>query len=250
MAKLTLLSMVQDILNDMDSDEVNSIDDTIEAQQVAQIIKSSYFEMIDHRNWPHLKKMVQLDASDEVIKPNYLILPERIKELIFFRYKATVGTTTQYSDIIFKHPDDFLRMVSSRTTSNLNIETITDYSGVQLFILNNKEPQYWTSFDDTHIVCDSYNKVVDDVLRKEKTQCMAYMDPLWLMDDDFIPDLPGEAFSALLEEAKSTAFMYVKQMPNQKAEQKATRQHRWLARKAWRTQGGVRYDDYGRKSRK
>ena len=37
---MTLLDMVQDVLNDLDSDEVNDIDDTIEAQQIAQIIKS------------------------------------------------------------------------------------------------------------------------------------------------------------------------------------------------------------------
>ena len=39
-------------------------------------------------------------------------------------------------------------------------------------------------------------------------------------------------------------------MVNEKAEQKATRQNRWLARKAWRAHGGVRYDDYGRRGRK
>ena len=42
MAKMTLLAMVQDILNDMDGDEVNSISDTVEAEQVAQIIKTTY----------------------------------------------------------------------------------------------------------------------------------------------------------------------------------------------------------------
>ena len=40
--KMTLIELVQDVLNDLDSDEVNHIDDTIEAQQVAQIIKTSY----------------------------------------------------------------------------------------------------------------------------------------------------------------------------------------------------------------
>jgi len=38
MAKKTVLDMVQDILSDMESDEVNSISDTTEALQVAQII--------------------------------------------------------------------------------------------------------------------------------------------------------------------------------------------------------------------
>ena len=42
MAKMTVLEMVQDILNDMDSDEVNSINDTIEAQQVANTVRTVY----------------------------------------------------------------------------------------------------------------------------------------------------------------------------------------------------------------
>src|SRR5688572_28072275 len=84
--RMSLLDMVQDILNDLDSDGVNSINDTIEAQQVAQIVKTCYFEMISNRNWPHLKQLIQLEASGDVDKPNYLQLPERLKELILFKY--------------------------------------------------------------------------------------------------------------------------------------------------------------------
>lgn len=42
MAKRTLLDIVQEILNDMDSDEVTSINDTIESLQVANIVRSCY----------------------------------------------------------------------------------------------------------------------------------------------------------------------------------------------------------------
>ncbi len=36
MAKMTLLEIVQDIMSDMDSDEVSSINDSVESLQVAQ----------------------------------------------------------------------------------------------------------------------------------------------------------------------------------------------------------------------
>jgi hypothetical protein len=74
--------------------------------------------------------------------------------------------------------------------------------------------------------------------------------PKWVHMDDAIPDLPEEAFAALEEEAKSTAFVAIKQMANQKAEQKAARQNRWLSRKAWRAHGGIQYENYGRKGRR
>ena len=60
MAKMTLLEMVQDIMSDMDSDEVNSINDSQEATQVAQIIKSTYYNIIDGRDMPFLYELFQL----------------------------------------------------------------------------------------------------------------------------------------------------------------------------------------------
>ena len=44
MPKLTLLDMVQRTLSSMDSDTVNSFDDTIESEQVAYIIRDVYFD--------------------------------------------------------------------------------------------------------------------------------------------------------------------------------------------------------------
>jgi hypothetical protein len=252
MAKMTLLEIVQDILNDMDSDEVNSINDTIESQQVAQTVKSCYFELIANRNWPHLRKLVQLEASGEMIKPNYLKLPEGTKELVFFKYdKATsANPKMQMLEVRWKEPDSFLRLVSSRDDTLAYHQTVVDFSGTSLIIANNQPPTYWTSFDDNYIITDSYDSDVENTLQKNKTQCLAYIDPLWTTSDEFIPDLPSEAFPALVEESKSTAFLNLKQMANQKAEQKAGRQQRWLSRKAWRAKGGILYESYGRKGRK
>jgi len=81
--KSTLLEITQMILNDLDSDEVNDIDDTIESQQVANIVKQCYFELIANRNWPHLRKLTTLDSSLDTSKPTHLQIQENMKELIF-----------------------------------------------------------------------------------------------------------------------------------------------------------------------
>lgn len=247
--KKTLLAMTQDILNEMDSDEVNGINDTVESQQVANIIKSCYFEMMSNRNWPHTRKLAQFDSLSDLAKPNYLKLPKGMKELVLFNYDTASLTypNVQYKPIEYKQPDAFLRLVSSRNSDAENVIKVTDFSGIILLIRNDKAPQFWTSFDDEHIVVDSYDAGVDDTLKTSKTQCMAYMEPTWVHTDDGIPNLPDEAFSALEEEAKSTAFLTLKQMANQKAEQKAGRQNRWLSRKAWKAHGGIEYPNYGRK---
>lgn len=250
--KQTLLEIVKDILNDMDSDEVNSISDTVESMQVAQIVKSCYLEMMSNRDWPHLRILGQANHSGTPEKPTHLKLPENVKELVFFRYDKSNNESGKidYKDIIYKHPDDFLRLVSSVNPATPNVKVVQDFSGVSLVIKTNRAPLYWTSFDDQYIVCDSYDSGVDDALKKAKTQCLMYLMPGWEMLDDHVPFLPAEAFSALIEEAKSTSFLALKQMANEKAEQKATRQQRWLSRKSWQAKGGVRYDDYGRRGKK
>lgn len=250
--KKSLLSLTQDILNDMDSDEVNSIDDTVESQQVANIIRQCYEEMIANRNWPHLRKMISLDSSTTLERPTHLRIPENIKELELFRYQKSTRANPQlqFGDVKYLYPDEFLRYTSGRNSTDVNTIQIKDVSGITLLIKNNVAPNFWTSFDDDYIVCDSYDAEVDDTLQSSKTQVLAYMDPVWVHQDRAVPDLPSEAFPALLEEAKSTAFLVVKQMANQKAEAKSQRQQRWLSRKAWRTHGGVRYENYGRRSSK
>lgn len=250
--KKTLLELTQNILNDLDSDIVNSIDDTVESQQVANIIRACYNEMLSNRNWPHLKKLLQLTALGDVTKPNYLMVPEGLKELITFSYdKRTVeNNKLTIKEVGYKVPEDFLRYTASRNADNDNVIEVVDFSGSKLLITNNQPPMYWTSFDDTYIVADSYDVAVDSTLQESKTQCLAYVEPLWEHTDLFVPNLPAEAFAALEEEAKSTAFIALKQMVNTKAEQKAARQNRWLSRKAWRTAGGVQYSDFGRKGRR
>lgn len=252
MAKSTLLEITQNILNDLDSDEVNSIDDTVESQQVANIIKSCYKEMISNRNWPHLKKLVQLESAGDITKPNYLKIPNGMKELLFFEYdkRRTGQTRSVTQEVKYKEPDAFLRYTSQRNSDLDTVIEVIDFSGTKILSINNQPPTYWTSFDDEYLITDSYDAAVDATLQKSKTQCLAYIETEWVHTDDAIPNLPDEAFSALEEEAKSTAFLVLKQMANQKAEQKASRQNRWLARKAWRTHGGVQYDDYGRKGRR
>jgi hypothetical protein len=90
MAKKTLLEIVQIVLSDMSSDDVSSIDDSVEAQQVANIVIGCYDEMMANRNWPHTKKLMPLQASASLSKPCFFKIPEEVKELKQIEYY--VGT--------------------------------------------------------------------------------------------------------------------------------------------------------------
>lgn len=249
---MSLLDICQDILSEMSGDEVNSINDTIESLQVAQIVKSTYNAMMSNRNWPHQRKLLQLEASGTTMRPNYLYMQVPIKEMVLVEYDCVKSgeTRKRIKAMKWKEPDDFLRHINQRNNDEDNVDIITDPSGVQLLIRNDLAPTYYTSFDDKALVFDAYDSAVDDTLKASKTQAMAYVMLPFYMEDDFVPDLPDEAFIALLEEAKSRAFISLKQTANQKAEQESQRQQAWLSRKAWRAHGGIQYPNYGRAGQK
>lgn len=249
--KKSLLQIVQNILNDLDSDEVNSIYDTVESEQIAEIVEQTYNDIISTRNWPHLSKLIQLESSTTQDKPTHCKLPESVKELEFINYdtRKEDDDDLAYRPVEYLYPDQFLYHTNQRRSSADYTDIINNDDGLVLLINNNEAPKYWTSFDDEYIVFDSYNKSMESTIQNSKMQVKAYVTPKWETKDSFIPDLPAEAFSKLIAEAKSTAFLVIKQMSNEKAEQISQRQSRWLSRKAWSAKGGVRYPDYGRKGR-
>lgn len=246
--KSTLLEITQDILNDMSSDVINTIDDTDEAIQVAQIVKSTYQAMMSNRNWPHTKRIINLVSSGDNLFPTHMGITEDIKEMvnIFYDKRRNTETRLRFEEVKWLEPDDFLRFTNKRNSDNPNVQVIIDHSGVKILIQNDKAPTYYTSFDDKTLVFDSFDELVDDTLQANKTQARAYVVPIFEMVDNHIPDLPDEAFAALIEEAKSKAMFKLKQTEDSKAEQEATRQRRWLSRKDWTVKGGIRYPNYGR----
>lgn len=252
MAKLTLLDMVQDILNDLSADPVNSIDDTVESQQIAQIVKSTYFALMHVRNWRGNQQLLNLIASGDAALPTHVTLPENLSELTFVNYDCRLQSDNRkvYRSVRYVYPDEFLRRQNQYDDTVDYIDVIQDPSGVQLLIRNDMPPTVWTSFDDKVLVFDSYNKNVEDTIQSAKIQAMGYVTPGWLMEDDYIPVLPEEAFTLLLEEAKSRASMKLNQQADQKAEQEAGRQNRWLAGKQWRAHKGARTPSYGRRGYK
>jgi hypothetical protein len=250
--KRTLLDMVQEILSDMDSDEVESIDDTVEAEQVVSILKSTYYSMMSNRNWPHLRRSIQISGIGDTSKPTHMKVQDEIKELCFINYNKAKVTDTRkrYNPVEYLQPDQFLHKTNQQNDTAAEVETISDTGGVEFFIRNDTAPTYYTSFDDEHLVFDSYDSAVDTTLQQSKVQAQAYVAPTWTVADTFIPDLPDDAFTALVEEAKSRAMFRLKQTVDQKAEQESGRQQKWLARKARRVGGGIQYPDYGRRGNK
>jgi hypothetical protein len=249
--KKTLLELVQNILSDMDSDEVNSIHDTVESLQVAKVVRSTFENIVTGKEYPNKNTLLKLQASSDSTRPTHMKLPDNVVQLLSLNYNKRKATDTKekYLEVTYLDPEEFILKTNYRDTSASNVEIIQE-GNVELFILNDVAPTYFTSFDDAWLIFDSYDSTVDSTLQENKTQCFGKIQPTFSLEDDFIPDIPVQMFPNLENEAKSTAFLVVKQMPNQKAEQHSISQRRRMSQDAWRLTKGIKRPDYGRRSRK
>jgi len=251
MAKKTLLEIVQSILSDLDSDVVNSISDTVEAGQVVEILEQTYYDLIVNEVIPEHYTLFQLTALGDTAKPNYLKMPTDMKQLLTFKYdvRQDGDTQPQWKDIKYLHPTHFLNKFITRNLDDTFTIEVEDFSGVSLLIDNDKDPEFWTSFDDEYIVCDSYNADVDASLQATKTMAYGSKEPVFTRDDDFVPDIDSNVFQLYINEAKTTAFINLKQQLNPRSAQLAKKQSVKLQNKKYRTEQANQpgRPDYGRR---
>lgn len=243
----TVLEMVQDILLDLNSFPVNSITETVESEQVAAILRRTYYDIVSQRNWANTKQVTQL-SSATALMPTHLALPSGVKQVskIMYDVRLDVAGKLKYQSLTYMTPEQFLEMSAGLDSTAANVDTVTDTNGATLLVRNDKQPQYWTSFDDAYVVCDSYYSAVDSFLQNSKTQALVVVTPAWTHDDAFYPVLPEEAFPYLLAEALSRASMSIKGVPHEKAEQASNRLRKIMSQKHWALNSGDRYPNYGR----
>lgn len=251
MAKMSVLDIAQDILSDMNSDAVSSITDTLESLQVAQIIQSVYFEMMARKNWPHLEKLIALTPVG-VSTPTHMAVPTNVKEMLSVRYDKRDAPTDapKYREVEYVYPEDFLEYTNNRKATDAKYTEVVDPSGVSLIIQNNKQPEYYTSFDDESIVFDSYVSTLESNLQASKVQARGVISPAFSLTDLHVPDMPVEMFPTFLAECKSVCFARIKQMPDQKSEQQSRRGMSWMSKKAYQIKGGMKMPNYGKRGRR
>lgn len=244
----TLLELTQDILLEMNSFDVNSISDTLEAEQVASIIRNTYYDIIQQRDWANTRSTIQLTAGTAA-RPTHMQVPSGVKkvEQVLYNRKTDVAAKDKYEKVTYLTPEQFLQKANSLDSTAANVSTVTDTGGISILIRTDKQPEYWTSFDDQYLVFDSYYSSLDSYLQNSKTQALVVKSPTWTHSDSFYPSLPEEAFPYLLAEAKSRAFLALKGVPNEKAEQASNRLRRIMSQKHWVLHNGDRVQVSGRK---
>jgi hypothetical protein len=96
--KMTLLDMTQSILASMGSDQVNSIGDTVESTQVAEILRQTYYNMIGRYDLPEHNQFVQLISSTIPAQPTLMTMPDGISRIEWVKYFDTNPSDSQQQD--------------------------------------------------------------------------------------------------------------------------------------------------------
>ncbi len=196
----------------MDSDDVNSINDTEEALQVAEIAQDTYYELVTQSEWPHLNQTCVLESVGDSSKPTFLRIPDNVDKIDTIRYEqaADAENPRSFKKVTYQDSELFLSNSYSLTIDNPEVEEIVD-NGVSIFVQNDRQPIFWTSFDDEHIVFSSFDNTIESTLQGNKTSVQCKVIPVWSETDAFIPDLPAKMFPLFLAEVKSASHQYLKQ---------------------------------------
>lgn len=226
--KYTLLELTQAILSSMDSDEVNSISDTVESMQVANLIKTTYFDIIYRAKLPEHYDIISLEASTDSTKPVIMTIPTSVNKVEWVKYdkKEDDADPILMEEVSLVDLQTFLEITYDYNLDDTNVESFTyTFNGntYTFYYKNDVAPTYYTCVSDNVLIFDSYDSTLDTTLQKSKTLCLGRVIPSFTMSDTFTPDLDAEQFPLLLNEAKILAWAELRQSNHALAERSSRR---------------------------
>lgn len=222
----TLLMVVQEYLDSTSGFYVNSIHETDEALQVAKIAERVYYRMV--QQYPDLlftMKDTNLDAVSDSARPNYLLIPKDVQDIqqskIYYNVAEGSTSTLKYKELIYMPPVEFADYTGKRDDSSANAIVVEGFDSNKMVVIDNQWPTYFTSFDNTYVVFDSYHKDYDSTLQASKTRIVATEQAIFLQEDDFIIPIPETLSETYLDMFLDEAMNLIYQQPNAMLSQRA-----------------------------
>lgn len=184
------------MLTSIDAQNVTDVNETEEASMCVNIANRSYEEMMAGYRWRHLRSFDTLESTAVL---NELTLPSGTI--------AIDPNNVYYDDQIVEYLDyeRFMNLTIKRDTSASEIELIGTTK-----CYNDRDPQYYTTYDDFTLVFDS---VPDNVsgLDPSDTSIIVWRVPTSRKTDNGdVFDLPTQAFPALSLLCQSKAVSELK----------------------------------------
>lgn len=223
--KYTLLEMVQAILEKMDSDEVNSIWDTPESVQVAGEVRDTFRAITHGLEDRHRHGLITLESISDTEYFNQLKVPDHIIEVEELWYDVDDGCNVKRTQPCWLEPYDFIEHTNRfQQDCDTSCHVRVKNSEACLLIRTDKDPDYYTTFDNTILVFDSVNKEKEDTLQACNTTAWAVLSEPFVMEDSFVAPLRVDEFTRFLNESIDACFVHFKGVSNGKAAERAREQ--------------------------
>lgn len=229
--RLTKLKIVQMVLSAIDSEDVSSISDTVESEQVAVLVDTIYDDLNGEFPWPHLRTEGVLEVTPV---PHIMKLPQSVLTINNIYYRK--------EPVTYIEPEEMTTLLFDRDTTLTNVDSNGAY--------NDRDPQYWTSYNDTDIVFDSYNGSLVEAL----TYTDVYRTPTPMLNDNDYPDMPDRFHNIIFQGACADAMYSLKgdvtgfNIWRNRYKQNKAMMDRWAKRVNRQSSTGKNVD-FGRKAR-
>ena len=222
MATKNVLQYVQSCLNTMDSDEVDTIADTAEATQIAELLEDVYYELLNRQEWEFLKGPVTLTAAGDITNPTKFTVPAGLRHLHKVWYNIDESGGMNRRELLFVEPEDFLLRTGGSAAAGKLL--ITEGSQLQFYVRTDRMPTFYTTFDDVTIYCDAYKASIETSLVTSKISAFGVALPAFAVDDEFVPELPENMVPLLQATLNATSHLYFKQQASAPDEARVRRQ--------------------------
>lgn len=227
--RYTNLEAVQLLASSLDSDEVNSVSDTVESNQLLLLLKSVYYDICTEINLAENNSLFELNASGDALQPTLMTIPSNVMRVDWVEYdvREDGDTYADWQRLEYVELDEFLGRQNALRNESADVGEMTFTLHAETFTTmyyDNRRPYYYTSVDDYTLLFDSYDADLDTTLTKAKTRCCGTMIPVFTMTDNFTPEFNAQQFSYYINRAKVRAFAELKQTPNAEAAGEARNQ--------------------------
>ena len=238
--------MLQELGAGLGSDEIDSLDETIEASDIMTILEQTYQEVLNRKTWEFMKGHIrQLDA--DATYANVLAIPSDVIKIEKITYRDTTG---KFVDVQYLSAEEFMMIVQSRNTVNANITAINNADGVAINVRTDATPAYWTSFDEVTVTFDSFdssvaaeNLATDSVIISDVMPVTDFTNPAGVLN------IPERMETLVFNEALSTCNYRIRQTADPRTDRIARRQGISLRRNEIKTKSDIKEATYGRNSR-
>lgn len=253
MAK-TVLQMVQQILNDMDSEPVNGLSDSVEAEQVLSILAETFDDIVYTEDLPEHRELLKLTALSDAARPTEFLYADNVVRVHRVWYDVqdnnpATDAAREYREVRYCDPLEFIDRMDARNSLGVDFDTVLEESsGTTLRVYNDRHPSFYTSFDNKRIVMDSYDSAFDATLQESKVRAYGSVVPVFdKTDPDHVVDLDPAHTQYLLREATGRCFDLLKGGTTQKLEQSTRKVRYYLQNDRYRTVQPNIKPNYGRK---